>query len=182
MKVLKIVTTLVVLTSTAHAGGTNLSTGWSNTIGHSATATYSIHDNKTKAQGIAISSQRNKNGVNARVDTYTRIDESNGVGSSETFGTFTATDRSVSVGSLSSSVGSSAGTSTTNSTGNGYITRDSSKTKGNYVAYSATGKSKKYSANIEVGSVNNKSESMNVSTFNQTTNYGSTYSSSDFNY
>lgn len=184
MKILHIGVTVTVLalTSTAHAGGTSVSTGWSNTTGSSASATTSRHNNKTQAQGIAISAQRIGKGVTARVDTYTRTDTSKGKGTSATYGSFGATSKSVSVGSLTSSVGKSVGTSTTNSTGNGYVSKDKSKTKGNYTAYSATGKSGKQSLNIEVGRINNKSSSNTTSTFNQTTAYGSAYSSSDFNY
>jgi hypothetical protein len=184
MKTLNIGVTVAVLavTSTAYAGGTSVGTGWSNTVGTSASATASRHNNKTEAHGIAISAQSTNKGVTARVDTYTRTDTSKGKGTSASQGYFGATSKSVSVGSLSSSVGKSTGTSKNYSTGNGYVSKDKSKTNGNYIAYSATGKSNKQSLNIEVGSINNTSSSNTTSTFNQTTDYGSTYSSSDFNY
>lgn len=178
-----LITGVLLVTSTAAlAGGTNTGTSFSHTTGHSVSDTRSYHSDNLKGNGITIAIQGNGNAATGRIETYTRKETSKGSGRSQTRGSFTSDSISSSVGVLTASVGVSSGISKTKSVGKGYKTKSKSQIKGNYATASAGAGNGKAAGNVETGKFNNKSGSTDVSKFNQTTNYGSTYSSIDFNY
>ena len=173
---------LLVVSASALAGGTNTGTSFSHTTGHSVSDTRSYHSDKLQGNGVTIAIQGNGNSATGRIEVYTRKETSKGSGRSKTRGSFTSNSVSSSVGVLTASIGSSTGVSKTKSVGKGYKTKSSSQLKGNYASLSMGAGNGKAAGNVEAGKFNNKSGSTDVSKFNQTTNYGSTYSSVDFNY
>jgi len=178
---MKTLLTLVLLfvSSVALAAGTNISSGFSTTIG-TAHTTIDQHGNyNSQGGGISLAYTSNSNGSDFRKEIYSVETETDTQGYGTISDIFVSTSRSNSAGLLSTSKGRTTGTSIlsmeteahTDVYGGGYYTQ---------ISHSNTENSNSF--NYEAGSFDFHTHELAETDINSATFYTTHYSNSSFNY
>lgn len=179
MKKLLLTIMMFAVSTLANAAGTNVSSGFSHTVGVSKTIIDQHGSYNEYGSGVSISYSYNGDGSDFRAERYTIETDTETQGNGVVFGSFQGVNHSSSAGILSANMGSSEGTSIKLMQSSTHTDVD---VDGYYIQISRSNTPGQHSYNRETGSFNSHDHEYASTGMASTTNYSSTYSSTDFNY
>ncbi len=161
--------------SPAFAAGTNVSSGFSWTVGKSVTNVNEWSTYDSYGCGVSVSYDSNADGWDYRRENYSTSTHNGSNATGKIVGKYTALDHTSSAGILRSTTGVQVGTSKTKMRSNSW---GATETNGSYVQVSR----QDGSYNREHGSFDSSS-GYNANSYNESlTLYASTYSNTEFDY